>query len=90
MTKKTLAREVGKNVGLSQVVVRGVMDRIFTAISNSLARGERVELRNFGVFKTGTVRERVMKNPKTGKAIHIPARTAVRFKPGKELKRRVA
>lgn len=90
MTRKDLAGEVAKNIGLSEVLVREVLDGILDAICNSLVRGERVELRNFGVFRTRAMRERVVKNPKTEEKIRIPATTVVRFKPGKELKQRVA
>ena len=90
MTRKDLAGEVAKNIGLSQILVREVLDGILDAICNSLATGERVELRNFGVFRTRAMRERVVKNPKTKEKIRIPATTVVRFKPGKELKQRVA
>ena len=90
MTRRDLAGEVAKNIGLSQVLVREVLDGILDAICNSLVTGERVELRNFGVFRTRAMRERVVKNPKTKKKIRIPATTVVRFKPGKELKQRVA
>jgi len=90
MTRKDLAGEVAENIGLSQVLVREVLDGILDAICNSLVTGERVELRNFGVFRTRAMRERVVKNPKTKEKIRIPATTVVRFKPGKELKQRVA
>lgn len=90
MTRKDLAGEVAKNIGLSEVLVREVLDGILNAMCNSLAKGERIELRNFGVFRTRAMRERVGKNPKTKEEIRIPATTVVRFKPGKELKQRVS
>ena len=90
MTRKDLAREVAKNIGLSQLLARGVIDGVLDAICDSLARRERVELRNFGIFVTRAMGERVVQNPKTKEKIRIPATTVVRFKPGKELKRRVA
>ena len=90
MTREDLSAEVAKSIGLSQVLVREVLDGILNAIGNSLARGERIELRNFGVFKTRAMKERVVKNPKTKEKILMPATTVARFKPGKELKQRVA
>ena len=90
MTRKDLAREVAKNIGLSQVLVKDVIDGVLDTICSSLVGGERVELRNFGVFTTRAMRERVVQNPKTREKIRIPETTVVRFKPGKELKRRVA
>ena len=90
MTRKDLASEVAGSIGLSQVLVREVMDSVLSAICDGLARGERVELRNFGIFTTKAMRERVVRNPRTKEAIRIPETNVVRFKPGKELKRKVS
>lgn len=90
MTRKDLAKEVARDMGLSQAFIRDVIDGVLRGIHNSLVRGERVELRNFGVFTPRMVRERVVKIPKTRKKIRLPQRTVVRFKPGKELKEKVA
>ena len=90
MTRRDLARRVGKDMGLSQALVREIMDGLLKGIRDSLIKGERVELRNFGVFTTRAMGQRTIKNPGTGEKIRIPAMTVVRFKPGKELKQRVA
>lgn len=90
MTRRDLAAKIGKDIGLSQALVREVLDGLLGGIRDSLIRGERVELRNFGVFATRAMGERVIQNPKTREKIRIPAMTVVRFKPGKELKQKVA
>ena len=90
MTRKDLAREVARDMGLSQAFIRDVIDGVLGGIRSSLVRGERVELRNFGVFTPRIMRERVVKIPKTRKKIRLLQRTVVRFKPGKELKEKVA
>ena len=90
MTRKDLARQIAADMGLSQIIVRDVIDGILKGISDSLARGERVELRNFGVFKTRTMRERVIRIPKSGEKIRLLQKTVVRFKAGKEMKEKVA
>ena len=90
MTRKDLTREIAKDIGLSQVLVRDVLDGVLDGICNSLARRERVELRNFGIFTTRAMKKRVVRNPKTKKKILIPAMNVVRFKSGKELKQKVA
>ncbi len=64
-------------------------DAIFEAIANSLAAGERVSIAGFGSFATSHSAERQGRNPSTGEAITIAARTNVKFKAGKELKERV-
>ena len=90
MRKRDLIREVGKSTGLTQIFVRYVLDGILDAICNSLARGERVELRNFGIFTTRKKRGRFIKIPGTGKKVRIRPATVVRFKPGKKLKKKAA
>ncbi len=90
MTRKDLAREVARDMGLSQAFIRDVIDGVLEGIRSSLVRGERVELRNFGIFTPRMMRERVVRIPKTKKKIRLAQRTVVRFKPGKELKEKVA
>jgi integration host factor subunit beta len=58
----------------------------FDVIKNSLAHGERVEIRNFGNFSLRKREARKAWNPKTGELVDVPAKTVPFFKPGKELK----
>jgi len=58
-------------------------------MSDSLASGERIEIRGFGSFALHSRPSRIGRNPKTGKAVAVPARYVPRFKPGKELRERV-
>lgn len=90
MIRKDLAVKIAKDMGLSQNLVKEVIDGLLNGIRDSLIKGERVELRNFGIFTTRAMGERVVRNPKTREKIRIPAMTVVRFKPGRELKQKVA
>ena len=67
-----------------------VVNTIFSAISDALAEGERVELRGFGSFSTKTRNPRIGRNPKTGDAVAVPAKVVPHFKPGKELRAKVS
>jgi len=58
-------------------------------IIDELARGNRIEFREFGIFELKRRKERTARNPKTGEAVHVPARTVVAFKPGRIMKERV-
>ena len=58
-------------------------------MSDSLASGERIEIRGFGSFALHSHPSRIGRNPKTGEAVAVPARYVPRFKPGKELRERV-
>ena len=54
-------------------------------IKQALNKGERVELRGFGVFSTKTQRPRISRNPKTGEKVHTPEKKTIHFKMAKDL-----
>ena len=58
---------------------------ILKEIKQTLKRGERVELRNFGVFSTNTQKARISRNPKTGEKINTPEKKTIHFKMSKDL-----
>lgn len=100
MTKRKLVVSIAKELEeeandtgrlpLTQMEVFGVVQRVLDHIYHAVARGEKVELRNFGVFEAKCRRARVGRNPNDpSRDVPIPARAVVRFKPGKELRRDV-
>ena len=60
-------------------------DIILNEIKFTLKRGERVELRGFGVFSTKIQKARISRNPKTGEKINTPEKRTIHFKMAKEL-----
>jgi integration host factor subunit beta len=58
-------------------------------MTDSLVQGERIEIRGFGGFDLHHRAPRVGRNPKAGEAVNLPAKVAVHFKPGKEMRDRV-
>jgi integration host factor subunit beta len=68
-----------------EAAVRSILDRMVL----SLQSGERIEIRGFGGFSLHHHEPRAGRNPKTGEAVQLPARYAIHFKPGKELRERV-
>ena len=58
---------------------------ILKEIKQTLKRGERVELRGFGVFSTNIQKARISRNPKTGEKIHTPEKKTIHFKMAKDL-----
>ena len=58
---------------------------ILTEIKRALKRGDRVELRGFGVFHTNTQKARISRNPKTGEKVNTPEKKTIHFKMSKEL-----
>ena len=64
---------------------RVAVDAVFDAMRLSMQRGERIELRGFGVFQVKPRKRGIGRNPRTGKEVRIPPGRTIRFKPGKEL-----
>jgi nucleoid DNA-binding protein len=72
---------------LKMVDIRGVVNAFLEEISVELERGNKVELRNFGVFKVRDKRSRPVRNPKNGVTSVYPAYKTTKFKPSKRLRR---
>ncbi len=89
MTKKDIILKVSDETNLKQIDVKKVVQRTFDCILEALARGEKIELRNFGVFKIKQRKSRTGRNPRTGQVVPVPPRKAVVFKPGLEMKQKV-
>ncbi|MBU1261522.1 integration host factor subunit beta [bacterium] len=89
MRKAEIVAEIAEKVNLSKKDIKEVIETFFLEIGHSLAKGDRVDLRGFGVFKPILRKEKMGRNPKTGEIITVPKKMAVVFKPGKELKNKV-
>lgn len=75
--------------GIKQIDVKKIVQKTFDVIIESLIRCEKVELRNFGVFKIKERRARLGRNPRTGASVPVPPRKVVVFKPGLEMKQKI-
>ena len=58
---------------------------ILKEIKNTLKRGERVELRGFGIFSSKIQKARISRNPKTGEKVNTPAKKTIHFKMSKDM-----
>ena len=89
MTKKDIVVRIANETDIKQIDVKKAVQMTFDIIIDSLAKGEKVELRNFGVFKTKSRKGRMGRNPRTGQQVPVkPKRVAV-FKPGLVMKAQV-
>ena len=86
MTKKDIIMKISDETGLKQVEVKEVVQRTFDMIIDSLRKGDKVELRNFGIFKVKTRKGRLGRNPRTGAGVSIPDKQVVSFKSGMKMK----
>lgn len=90
MTKSELIESiVQKQTQLAQKDIDLAVKTLLEHMAQSLADGERIEIRGFGSFSLHYRPPRVGRNPKTGEAVSLPAKYVPHFKPGKELRDRV-
>lgn len=89
MTKGDIINIVAEGTGLTKLETSAVVDGFLATIGYALQTGDSVTIRGFGSFRTVRRRERIGKNPKTGKMMHVPDRTAPVFKASIDLKRLV-
>lgn len=89
MTKKDIILKISDDTNLKQTDVKKVVQKTFDCIVEALARGEKIELRNFGVFKLKERKSRTGRNPRTGQIVPVPPRKVVVFRSGLEMKQKV-
>ena len=85
MIKLDIVNAVVTKTGVSRTKAEEAVETVFDAMKNALGKGERIELRRFGVFNVRPRKTGIGRNPRTGQEVSIPPGKAVRFKPGKEL-----
>jgi len=66
-----------------------IVNVFFDTISSAIAKGERVELRGFGVFDVKKREARIARNPKNGDVVAVPAKKVPFFRMGKDMKDRI-
>ena len=85
MIKVDIVNEVSRLADITKVKAETAVDAVFDAMRMSMQRGERIELRGFGVFQVKPRKRGIGRNPRTGKEVRIPPGRTIRFKPGKDL-----
>lgn len=90
MTKRDLVVRISKESGLIQEDVYAIIQKTLDYITEALVKGEHIEFRDFGVFEVCVRKSRVGRNPnRPTDVVQIPERRVVKFKPGKEMKKKV-
>ena len=85
MIKADIVNKVAEASEISRVKAAQAVDTVIEGLRNALARGQRIELRGFGVFQVKPRKRGIGRNPRTGKEVRIPPGRTIRFKPGKDL-----
>ena len=90
MTKRDLVVRIADETGLVQQEVLTLIQKTLDHMAGALANGERVDLRNFGIFEVKVRKARVGRNPrKPAKDVPIPAKAIVKFRAGREMRQAV-
>jgi integration host factor subunit beta len=89
-TKKKLIQAISQEKGIHPSDVRHVIQAFLDNMTERLKAGDRLEFRDFGVFEVVERKQKIGRNPKKAdEPIVIPARNAVKFTPGKKMRRLV-
>ena len=90
VTKKKLIHSISQEKGIHPNDVRNVIQAFLDKMTDSLSDGDRLEFRDFGVFEVVERKQKIGRNPKkAADPIIIPARNAVKFTPGKKMRKRI-
>ncbi|MBT4767383.1 MAG: integration host factor subunit beta [Phycisphaerae bacterium] len=86
ITKKDLIDRIVSRTGRKRADVKEVVQAFLDSVITELSEGNRLELRDFGVFETRERAARVAQNPRTLERVPVPARNTVKFKVGRLMK----
>jgi integration host factor subunit beta len=89
VTKKELIDRIAESTQAKRVVVKRIVQSFLDEVVAELARNNRLEFRDFGVFETRTRAARVAQNPKTLERVPVPAKRTVKFKMGRLMKQKL-
>ena len=89
MTKADLVAKMAEDAGITKAAAEKALNSFLSAVSDSLAEGDKVTLVGFGTFSVAERAQREGRNPRTGEVITIEACKVVKFKAGSKLKEAV-
>ena len=89
ITKKELIDRIADTTDQRRTQVKATVQQFLDEIVDELARGNRLEFRDFGVFETKVRKARRAQNPRKGEAVWVPQRTTVKFKLGRLMKQKL-
>ncbi len=89
ITKKVVIDRIAENTKTRRAVVKPVIQSFLDEIIDELAKNNRLEFRDFGVFETKMRAARKAQNPKTMEQVHVPAKRNVKFKMGRLMKQKI-
>jgi DNA-binding protein HU-beta len=85
MIKLDIINRISEKTGVQKTKAESAVEALFDSMKRAMQRGERIELRGFGVFVVKPRKRGIGRNPRTGTQVAIPEGKTIRFKPGKDL-----
>lgn len=85
-TKKDIIDRIAESTGETRIFVKAVVQQFFHEVTAQLAQGNRIELRDFGVFEPKVTPARLARNPRTLEKVEVPAKHRVVFKAGRRMR----
>ena len=89
ITKKELTGRIAESTQIKRMLVKATVQKFLDEVISELAKGNRLEFRDFGVFEPRECAPRTSQNPKTLERIYVPAKRTVRFKMGRLMKQKL-
>jgi integration host factor subunit beta len=89
ITKKDLIDRIAESTQAKRALVKATVQSFFDEIISELAKGNRLEFRDFGVLEPREHAPRTAQNPRTLERVHVPARQVVKFKAGRLMKQKL-
>jgi len=90
VTKKHLIDRVTKSTQAKRALVKATVQNFLDEITAELAKNNRLEFRDFGVFEVREQAAKIAQNPKSLEKIEVPAKRRVKFKMGRIMKKRLS
>jgi nucleoid DNA-binding protein len=90
VTKKELIDRIAESTQAKRALVKDIIRNFLDEVTSELAKGNRLEFRDFGVFEPRECAPRTAQNPKTLERIHVPAKRTVKFKMGQLMKQKLS
>jgi len=88
-TRKDLTNKIYQNLGFSKNYSSTIIDNFFETLIQELIRSNKIKISSFGTFKVINKKERIGRNPKTGKSAIIVPRKVVKFTPSLLVKQKL-
>lgn len=86
MVKQDIVEKMATELDVPKAKMERAIDAAIESIIDAMKKGDKVNISGFGIFTAKHKEARTARNPKTGASVQVPAKTAAKFRPAKNLK----